>query len=386
MSHDIMDAPVGVQPPALPPQPPPLPPLMPPQAVLPPPERHAVHFTGNAREFFGIWFVNLVLSIVTLGIYSAWAKVRTERYFYGNTLLGDSPFEYLAQPIAILKGRLIAYAVAIALGLCAHFQIWSVYIPLILLVLVLLPWLIQRTLRFRARYSAWRGLRFRFVDGVFESYLNFFFKPMLNLVTLWMASPWVRMGQHEYMAAGHRFGGRRFAFHGDVGAYYIPFAICVGLGIGAYILMVVAMVGGAMLAALLERDGGGGPPSGWSIALAMAPAAVVYIGFLMLPVYLRTKYTNLMWKFASLGPHRFESTLRARDVIWIYVSNGLAIVFSLGLAVPWAMVRLARYRAKHFAMWTYGSLDDFAAEAERNEGATSAELIDALDMDMDISI
>ena len=62
--------------------------------------RHRPQFTGRAGEYFGIWFVNLLLSIVTLGIYSAWAKVRTERYFYGNTSLAGANFEYLASPIA----------------------------------------------------------------------------------------------------------------------------------------------------------------------------------------------------------------------------------------------------------------------------------------------
>lgn len=53
-------------------------------------------FRGNASEFFGIWIVNLLLSVLTLGIYSAWAKVRTKRYFYGNTFVDDSAFEYRA--------------------------------------------------------------------------------------------------------------------------------------------------------------------------------------------------------------------------------------------------------------------------------------------------
>ena len=40
-----------------------------------------VQFNGRGGEFFGIWIVNILLSIITLGIYSAWAKVRTKRYF-----------------------------------------------------------------------------------------------------------------------------------------------------------------------------------------------------------------------------------------------------------------------------------------------------------------
>jgi hypothetical protein len=68
-------------------QPPPLPPPR-----LPPRAARAVaaierpfEFRGEAREYFRIWIVNLALGIVTLGVYSAWAKVRSERYFYGNT-------------------------------------------------------------------------------------------------------------------------------------------------------------------------------------------------------------------------------------------------------------------------------------------------------------
>ena len=67
-----------------------------------------VSFHGKASEFFSIWIVNLLLSIVTLGIYSAWAKVRTNRYFYGNTDIDGHRFSYLANPLQILKGRIIA--------------------------------------------------------------------------------------------------------------------------------------------------------------------------------------------------------------------------------------------------------------------------------------
>ena len=376
------DLAAGPQPPA----PPPLP-AAPEPPPVPGPVRHPLQFTGNAREFFGIWFVNLVLSVLTLGIYSAWAKVRTERYFYGNTRLAGAPFEYLADPIAILKGRLIAYAVAIGLGLSAHFQVWVVYIPLILLVLVLLPWLIHRTLRFRARYSAWRGLRFRFVEGVYEAYVNFMFRPALQLVTLYMVLPWVRMHQHDYTVTGHRFGGKRFRFSGDVGTYYIPFLISIGLGFGAYLLMMVLVFAGAFAGAALSGDtGSGGEPPVAVMAGIVIPLIAVYLALLALPIYLRTKYMNLMWRYTSLAGHRFECTLRARDMIWIYFSNGVAIVLSVGLLVPWAMVRIARYRAAHFALLAEGELDHFVAEAERNEGAAGAELTDALDLDVDIGI
>ncbi|HAG47009.1 MAG TPA: DUF898 domain-containing protein, partial [Gammaproteobacteria bacterium] len=73
-----------------------------------------VEFTGSGGEYFRIWIVNLVLTILTLGIYSAWAKVRTKRYFYRNTIIGGSPFEYHARPIQILKGRAIVVGAYLA--------------------------------------------------------------------------------------------------------------------------------------------------------------------------------------------------------------------------------------------------------------------------------
>ncbi len=77
-------------------------------------DRLPVRFVGSGSEYFRIWIVNLLLTIVTLGIYSAWAKVRRLKYMYRNTQIADSSFDYHGSPIAILKGRLIALVLLIA--------------------------------------------------------------------------------------------------------------------------------------------------------------------------------------------------------------------------------------------------------------------------------
>ena len=77
-------------------------------------QRLPLTFTGRTGDFFGIWFVNITLTILTLGIYSAWAKVRTKRFFYGNTHVGGRAFDYHANPVAILIGRLIVVGFFVA--------------------------------------------------------------------------------------------------------------------------------------------------------------------------------------------------------------------------------------------------------------------------------
>ena len=55
--------------------------------------KNAFQFHGRGGEYFGIWIVNILLTIVTLGLYSPWAHVRNKHYFYGNTDLAGERFE-----------------------------------------------------------------------------------------------------------------------------------------------------------------------------------------------------------------------------------------------------------------------------------------------------
>lgn len=107
-------------------------------------------FTGQTGEYFRIWIVNILLTIVTLGIYSAWAKVRNQRYFYGNTILDGSSFEYTAEPLRILRGRIIAVVVLIAYQ-GATFISPMVNIVAFVALMVALPAVIVFAMRFRMR-------------------------------------------------------------------------------------------------------------------------------------------------------------------------------------------------------------------------------------------
>src|SRR5258707_2578357 len=77
-----------------------------PSAVAPVP----VRFTGNGAEYFGIWIVNLLLTIVTLGIYSAWAKGRRLQYFFPPTEVAGSRFHFSGRRCRSLGGCRLALA------------------------------------------------------------------------------------------------------------------------------------------------------------------------------------------------------------------------------------------------------------------------------------
>jgi len=49
----------------------------------------AFAFSGDWREFAPIAFTNLLLSIVTLGVYLFWARTRERRYLWSRTQFID---------------------------------------------------------------------------------------------------------------------------------------------------------------------------------------------------------------------------------------------------------------------------------------------------------
>jgi uncharacterized membrane protein YjgN (DUF898 family) len=380
-------------------------------------ERFSFH--GSAAEYFRIWLVNLALTIATLGVYSAWAKVRTQRYFYGNTWVAGAPFEYLARPMAILKGRLIA-ASALAVYLLGA-QFLPAIEPVLLLALsVATPWVVVRSLAFRAHNSAWRGLRFRFAGDLWEAYSSFLFLYLMVGLSFGLLYPWLQWRQRSFVVEGHRFAGRELRMNAGVGAFYRVWATAVALTSVVTIIGLSTAFGSALLrvvtafdvpveesveevetplddAAALDDeapldDEAAGTEEDDSatdsvfetstFAVTFLSLALLYAAFLLIWVFVQTRMTHLVWNATSLGPHRFESSMRARAMIWLYVSNTVAVLASAGLLIPWARIRMARYRAEHLSVLPGGSLDGFVGQAAAAQGAAGAEMGELFDLDL----
>ena len=139
-------------------------------------------FTGDGREYFRIWVVNVLLTLVTLGVYSAWAKVRKTRYFWQNTRLDGHAFDYHGDPRAILLGRVVA--LALVLGYTFAFDISrATGLVMVALLCAVGPWLFMRAQRFRLVNSSWRGLRFGFDARLREAY-----RVVLPPLVIWFSS------------------------------------------------------------------------------------------------------------------------------------------------------------------------------------------------------
>jgi uncharacterized membrane protein YjgN (DUF898 family) len=418
----------------------------------------AIEFKGNATEYFGIWIVNLLLSLITLGIYSAWAKVRRKKYFYNNTLIDNVGFDYHAKPVSILKGRVIAFVFFFGYSASANL---SPYLPIafMLIFFIALPWLVVRGSIFNARNTSHRGLRFNFVGTVGQAFKVFIGLPLLTLITLGLAAPYVSHQRTQFLMNNHQFGKTPFKMKPIVNQYYMVYIKLMAVPVVIMTIGIIAAIAlGIYTASTTPKASAGVPnvasfvelkqqpklilaandtavaPSDEAIdadietepaladedatleealtpeqaaaqakaeqaekvkewlkdpvkALAAAGAMFIFFALYILFIfgvlgYLQARIGNLIWNNTTLDKLSFSSNLRARDFIWLYFSNILAIVFSFGLATPWAQVRMARYRAGKLHIVGDENINQFVGDKKAEITATGEEIADFFDVDL----
>ncbi|MEF2277477.1 DUF898 family protein [Deinococcus sp. YIM 134068] len=356
-----------------------------PVAPAPAVETHPMSFTGQAGEYFRIWIVNTALTIVTLGLYLPWARVRQRQYFYGHTWLDGHNFEYTASPLALLRGYLIVGAFFLAYSVSSNFEqtFWLAGV-IGVLFLVLYPWLVMKSLRFLTASSTHRGLRFRHHGRAGGAYTSYGLANLAAGLSGGLALPWAWFMQRRYQVEGAAYGSARAKFRGDVGDFYVIGLTGLAVSIGGAMLLAVPVVGLLFLLGLLDTPASvGGVPSTGIIAGLVA----AYLAFLTLYgvawQYVRAATLRYVLNRVEVGGVvRTAATFSPWRLVWIGVTNTLAQVLTLGLATPWAAVRRARYVASGVQVRAIGSLDSFAADVTPDENALGEAATELLDINL----
>ncbi|BDB25266.1 DUF898 domain-containing protein [Cupriavidus sp. P-10] len=339
------------------------------------PQPLRLSFTGSGSEYFRIWIVNVLLTIVTFGIYSAWAKVRTLQYFYRNTRLDGASFDYHGKPSAILKGRAIVFGLVFAFQLASNV---SPFLSLAMLValLAVFPLLLVRSLRFRMANSSYRGLRFAFAGGDAEACKVFVLWPLAAVFTLGLLGPLAHQRFKQYQHNNTRFGTAPFAFTAGAGEFYSVYLRAAGVIVA---VVIAGFALGNILGAVVMPGTQG---KTIAVVLALATVGFFYLGALAVSPYLTARLQNVVWNHTTLAPHAFRSQVSAARMVFIFVTNLIAIALTLGLYLPFARVRSTRYRVECVTMLAAGPLDSFVAGEVQQVGALGDAAVDWYDIDI----
>ena len=340
-----------------------------------------LRFTGRGGEYFGIWIVNLLLTIVTLGIYSPWAKVRRLQYFYRHTELAGSGFDFHGSPIRILIGRVLALVMLIAYNY--SIRLHSLLTLVILLGLAaVMPWLLRNSFRFRLYNSSWRGTRFHFRGSLGGAYRVFLLNGFLALITVYVMAPFMHQRLKAYQHGNSWFGQTRFSFHARAGQFYLIYLILLAGLILSAIVLAGAGIGGALLALFqMQKPGGHVDPRAIFKALIILYGALLLVGVLIGPTF-HALMTNLIWNNTRLGEHRIECKMSPLVLVWIGLSNLVLVVLTLGMFIPWAMVRLTKYQLESMRLLPVSDLQEFVAAEPETIGAVGEEAAAVFDFDI----
>jgi uncharacterized membrane protein YjgN (DUF898 family) len=327
----------------------------------------SIIFNGRGPEYFRIWITNVFLTIITLGIYSAWASVRTKKYFYNNTQLLGQSFDFHAKPMQILKGRLIAVAIYILYTLISKASPMIAGVLLILFY-IFLPALVLLSLQFRLSNTSYRGIRFSFQGKTKDAYITFLMIPVLTFVSLGMLLPYFSYKSWKYWLLGIQYGKEKFETNIQSKIFYWIYLKLLSLLVLASLLIFTP---------LYFFDG-------WfrENVLPLLPLVIIFIMLFFVGPFLGSNIGNYTYGNTNIGPVFFKSNLDFKSLAWLRFTNFLLIILSLGIFMPFAKVRSAHYFASRLSILNGEQVDEFLSGVSKNASAVGDEVANIFDVDV----
>jgi uncharacterized membrane protein YjgN (DUF898 family) len=390
-------------------------------------------FEGSGAEYFKIWIVNILLIVVTLGLYYPWAKVRNLRYFYGNSILEGRNFEYHATG----KQLFVAYLIAMALfiGYITVQNIFPLASGIVVLIFFLgFPWVIWRSFMFGMRMTSFSNVRFSFTGSLGGAYINFLLIPIgffvaiyipiiaIVVTTMFAGAITATIGiviaiaiiaslalalyffalikkRHtSYAINGYRYGQGQFITTLTTKAFIKIALKTLGLGclvmlvfFGLIAVLVSLTIGFSSVTGI--QDSVNNPEamqhllgSGIVTVLICSHIGMIIASFLIM-AYSHTRQRSYIFANTRLDDEiTFHSSLTMAALAWVMISNLLLIMLTLGLALPWAKVRMTTLVLTNTHVNTELGFDHYISQQQTKQSALGDQIGDAFDVDVGLAI
>jgi uncharacterized membrane protein YjgN (DUF898 family) len=380
-------------------------PLAPAPATRTGPHGLGIEFTGTGSEYFRIWIVNLLLTIVTLGFYYPFAKARRLRYFHGNTLVGGHALGFHGDPWKMLRGFVLMLVFGAAYLGAGELSPIAGAVAAVAFAL-LWPALWKSSLRFRLANTSWRGLRMRFGGSLGGAYAALL--PLLLPIAVIVAAgafgkeeadalagaieeasdedetkkvvrssvadfvilgavsalvlmlPWLFARLKRYQHGHYQVANETSRMDAPTRSFYGLMLRTLGVS-----LIPIALIGGAFALMVGTFKGGGG---GAAIAGASVLAILLVLaGYLLLLVltqsYMTARAQNLVWGATRSHRLRIASRLSVRSMLGLMLTNLLLTVITFGLYRPFAAIATAKLRLEAVSLEAHGDIEQWTAGA-----------------------
>lgn len=340
-------------------------------------QTHTAVFHGSGGSLFGIHLINALLTLVTLGIYYFWAKVRVRRYLFSQTEFAGDRFSYHGNArelmIGVMKATLVFGLPYVALrnigpffGSAADVTV-SLQVAAWLLVLVFIPVATVGARRYRLTRTSWRGIRFSFHGTAWEFMKLWFSGHALTYLSLGLYYPYFSTRKHAFLITHSYFGSEPFKFTGNGSRLFRPFlaayllaAVCSGV-----VALITYSGTQSMLVESMKDIGESASPAAGIIAVVVGLIAGAFILRLLLVPYSVVEQ-RYFWEQTSIGSARFKLPITMWPYVKLKLVNLLLALCTLGLAWPWITIRNLRFITDHV---TLTGVQDFDAVVQAYDAA-----------------
>lgn len=393
-------------------------------------------------QLLPIVLVNLLLTIVTVGIYHFWAKTRVRRYLWSRATINGEPLEWTGTGWELFASFVmvlivfflplygLSYVLQTLLPAGSPLQLAGAF-ALSAVVFFAIGWAFYRAHAYRASRTAWQGVRFSLSGSGVPYALKMMGYSLLIPFTLGWIIPQMNMALMRQIVSHLWFGNARFAFTGRASRLYGPFAAAYFLTIGLFVGLFI-VVSPSIQYSVLEADRvmtqsnptersapprtenptgerpAKGPLAGGDEAMegnadpdmpelpfdldaeTLGYLAGIALGlFLLLGLVALIATLPFIWYAAremktfaqstSFGNLAFDMRATGLSLMWLYLGNVLIIIFTLGLGLAFTQMRTMKYFFHRLE--PLGDIDpDTIAQSEIRRPRIGEGLADALDL------
>ena len=348
----------------------------------------AFAFEGSWREFAPIAFTNLLLIIVTLGIYRFWATARARRYLWSRSRFVDEHLEwtgtgkelffgFLLVMLLVLLPFFVLTQVAQAMIIRGHTAIGALMMGLAVLAIYYLGGVARfRALRYRLSRTNWRGIRGGSDDQGLTYGLSYMWKNFVGTITFGLMIPWSMASLWNERWGKLSFGP--FGFEAD--AQWRPVFARFLLFYLAPVLLFFGMIVLAGTGALAGYGLGGdsGLKAGVFVTMFLA-VLFFYLGLGLIAVAFYAKFYR-----EALGALRWrelEFSFGASTMDWVKLLLGdvALVVLTLGIGLVFLTYRHWKFLMVHLDASGEILLDELTQSTTRTPNQGEG-LLDAFDI------
>ncbi|WP_139958652.1 DUF898 family protein [Flavicella sediminum] len=294
-------------------------------------------FTGKGSGLALIYFKNIILILLTLGIYYPWAKIELLKYFYKETELENDRFLFTGKGKDVFTSYLKIYVIIFTFYIFSTvFSATENYPALVLstvlfyaFIILILPFAIHGAVRYRASKSSWNSVFFKY-SGIRMEFFRLCIKGiLLSIVTFGIYGPWLQVELRKYILRHLKFGNVTFDFKGK---------------------------GDQLFWIQLK------------LVLLFFITAGIYTFWHLKKVF--TFYVENLKAYQNNEEVSFKVNATTGQIALLILPNLLLLIFTFGLATPWVLTRTFRFVLENSSLEEgidYTSLKNSFEESEETE-------------------